>query len=127
MSKPARAGLFIYGKDFERLATFYEYVLGMSRLRATGEMVVLGSPDIQLIVHELPPEIAATVTISIPPVRRDSSLKFFFTVPSIAAAAAQAAAFGGKVLPEQWQGPGFRVVNALDPEGNVFHLRETAG
>jgi predicted enzyme related to lactoylglutathione lyase len=45
-------------------------------------------------------------------------------VPSISAAQEAAHALGGEVLPEQWQGPGFVVRNALDPEGNIFQVRE---
>jgi len=30
------------------------------------------------------------------------------------------------VFSEQWQGPGFVVCNAMDPEGNVFQVREQA-
>lgn len=127
MSGPASAGLFIYAKDVSRLAGFYESLLGMSRAHATAELVVLRSADIQLIVHAIPAAIAASVSIATPPLKReDAALKFFFTVPSLAEAAAKAPALGGEVLPEQWQGPGFRVCNAVDPEGNIFQLRERA-
>jgi predicted enzyme related to lactoylglutathione lyase len=127
MSGPARAGLFLYAKDLQRLAGFYEAVLGMSQAHASEDIVVLNSPDIQLIVHAIPPAIAETITITIPPERReDSAMKFFFTVPSIATAAAIAANLGGEVFPEQWSGRGFHVRNAVDPEGNVFQVRECA-
>lgn len=99
----------------------------MSRVHSAGDLVVLGSPDIQLTLHAIPTEIAASIAISSPPEKReDAALKFFFTVPSLAEAVARAPALGGEVLPEQWQGPGFRVCNAVDPEGNIFQLRETA-
>ena len=127
MSGPARAGLFIYAKDLPRLAGFYQSLLGMSRVRTTPDLVVLHSPDIQLTLHAIPAAIAATISMSSPPARReDAALKFFFTVPSIAEAAANAPALGGEVLPDQWQGPGFRVCNAVDPEGNIFQVRESA-
>jgi len=121
MSGPAQAGLFIYAKDLPRLAGFYESLLGMSRVRATSDLVVLRSPDIQLTLHATPPAVAASISISSPPEKReDAALKFFFTVPSIAEAAESAPALGGELLPEQWQGPWFRVCNAVDPEGNIF-------
>lgn len=127
MSGPARAGLFIYAKDLPRLARFYETLLGMTRTRATEDLVVLGSPDMQLTLHAMPSAIAAALSITVPPAKRDdAALKFFFTVASLAEAASKAPALGGEVLPEQWQGPGFRVRNAVDPEGNIFQLRETA-
>lgn len=128
MSGPARAGLFIYAKDLSRLAAFYESLLGMSRVHSTADLVVLRSPDIQLTLHAIPAAIAASIGISTPPEKReDAALKFFFTVPSIEEAAASAPAFGGEVLKtEQWQGLGFRACNAVDPEGNIFQVRESA-
>lgn len=125
MSGPARAGLFIYAKDLPRLADFYESLLGMSRVHGTAELVILRSPDIQLTLHAIPAAIAASISISSPPELRDNAaLKFFFTVQSIPEAAEKAAALGGFVQPEQWQGPGFRACNAVDPEGNIFQVRD---
>ena len=127
MSGPARAGLFIYAKDLSRLADFYESLLGMSRVHSAPDLVVLRSPDIQLTLHAIPATIAASISISSPPEKReDAALKFFFTVPSITEAVAKAPALGGEVLPEQWQGPWFCVCNAVDPEGNIFQVRESA-
>lgn len=127
MSGPAQSGLFIYAKDLGRVVAFYESILGMSRLRATEELVVLQGQNIQVIVHATPPQIASTIQISSPPQPRDNTaLKFFFTVPSIAAARDAATALGGQVFPELWQGPGFSVSNACDPEGNIFQVREPA-
>jgi predicted enzyme related to lactoylglutathione lyase len=126
MSGPAKAGLFLYAKDLARLAGFYESVLGMTRIHASDELVVLLSPDIQLVVHAIPPQIAQTITITSPPQRRANvALKFFFTVASLGAAEEAARGLGGEVDAEEWQGPGFRVRNACDPEGNVFQLRES--
>ena len=34
------------------------------------------------------------------------------------------AAHGGQLWEQSWLGPGFRVCNAMDPEGNLFQLRE---
>jgi predicted enzyme related to lactoylglutathione lyase len=126
MPGPARAGLFVYAKDAERLATFYASVAGMVRLHATDELIVLDSADIQLLVHRIPAAIAAGIEITSPPQRReDTALKFFFTVPSIEAAKATATRLGGDVSGERWNGPGFVVCNAYDPEGNIFQVRET--
>jgi catechol 2,3-dioxygenase-like lactoylglutathione lyase family enzyme len=127
MPGPARAGALIYAKDLERLASFYERLLPMARLHTSDELVVLESPDIQLLVHAIPPHIASTVHIESPPRRREqTAIKLFFTVSSIAAARTTASALGGEVYTEQWQGPGFRACNACDPEGNVFQVRENA-
>lgn len=128
MSGPARAGLFVYAQDVERLAAFYASLLGMTRRHATPQMAVLASPDLQLVVHAMPPERAAQVAITTPPVPRDdAAFKFFHTVPSLEQARETAAALGGAVWPEQYPGPGFIVCNAVDPEGNIFQVRETVG
>lgn len=87
----------------------------------------LESPDFQMVVHAIPPHIASTIVISSPPVRREqTAIKLFFTVSSLSEARATAAKLGGEVFSEQWNGPGFRVCNACDPEGNIFQVRETA-
>ncbi|WP_299491784.1 VOC family protein [Acaryochloris sp. IP29b_bin.137] len=125
MPGPAKAGLFIYAKDFNRLARFYESILMLSFIHQSDEFIILQSPDIQLNIHAMPQHIADSITISSPPVHREqSALKFFFTVPSISAARNVAAEWGGEVFTEQWSGPGFHVCNACDPEGNIFQVRE---
>ncbi|HET8707988.1 MAG TPA: VOC family protein [Pseudomonadales bacterium] len=125
MSGPARAGLFIYASDMTRLAEFYSRVLNMRTLHQTPELTVLQTDDVQLVVHAIPAQFAQDIRISSPPqLREQTALKFFFTVPSIAQAQAMAEKLGGGVKAEIWTAPQFRVVNAFDPEGNIFHLRE---
>lgn len=126
MSGPARSGLFLYAKDLQRVARFYESVLGMRRLNESADLIVLDSEGTQLVVHEIPRDIAATITITSPPHKRENTaLKFFFTVPSIEGARSTASALGGEVYAERWNGPGFVVCNACDPEGNIFQVRES--
>ncbi len=128
MSGPARNGLFLYAKDLERLAGFYQTLLAMVSVHATPELVVLQLPasDMQMVIHAIPEPIAATITIATPPLRRENTaLKFFLTVPSLTAAEQLVSSLGGELYPERWQGPGFIVANACDPEGNVFQLRQS--
>ena len=125
MAGPARAGLFIYARNLAALAGFYEKLLGLARVRSTDELVILSSADLQIVVHALPDHVAGEADTSLPPVLRDmAAFKFFYTVPSLAQAQAMAGSLGGQVLPEQWRGPNFIVRNAVDPEGNIFQLRE---
>lgn len=127
MTGPARAGLFIYAHDLPRLADFYQTLLSMNRVHASAERVILSSPDLQIVVHALPASLTASLTLAVPAVRREeAAYKFFVTVASLSDAAQCAAALGGEVLAERWQGPGFTVCNAVDPEGNIFQLRESA-
>lgn len=128
MAGPANEGVFVYAKDLARIAGFYASVLGLARVHATSDLVVLDGRSMQLIVHATPAAIAASIHIASPPLRRENTaLKFFFTVPSLTEARERASALGGEVLEPIWTGPGFRVCNAVDPEGNVFQLREPAG
>lgn len=127
MSQAASSGLFIYAKDLERVAAFYQRVLGMQAIHSSKELVVLNAAALQLVIHAVPEAIATSITIADPPNRRENTaLKFFFTVPSIAQLVELAAALGGEILPAQWRGPGFVACNAVDPEGNVSQLRERA-
>lgn len=54
MPGPARAGLFLYALDPERVAAFYTVLANMVRLHATAELIILESPDIQLLVQRIP-------------------------------------------------------------------------
>lgn len=124
---PSRHGLFIYAVDAERLAAFYEALLGLRRVHASPQVIVLGLPDsdLQLVVHPIPPAIAATIEIRSPPEpREDTALKFFFTVTSLDTARALAAGLGGCVEEHAWPGTGFVMCRGWDPEGNIFQLRE---
>ena len=127
MSGPADSGLFIYAKDIPRVAPFYEFILGMTRRHTTSHLVVLSANGLQLVIHALEPENAGAAAVSGPPVPRDNAaLKFFFTIPSLASARGMAPSLGGMVLAHEYLGSGFRASNAVDPEGNIFHVRESA-
>ncbi|HEY1091342.1 MAG TPA: VOC family protein [Burkholderiaceae bacterium] len=128
MPGPARAGALIYAKDLERLSAFYQQVLGMRLLHADAEHHVIESADMQLIVHAIPSHIASTFTIASPPEPREAqAIKLFFTVQSLASAADVASAHGGALFGQGYAGPGFKVRNGYDPEGNIFQVREAAG
>ncbi|MFO1494595.1 MAG: VOC family protein [Lysobacterales bacterium] len=125
MSGPARFGALIYAKDLARLSDFYRLVLDMRLLKGNEDLHVLASADAQLLIHAIPEHIASTFTISTPPVpREDVALKLFFSVPNMRDAIATISRLGGSVWPEEWRGPGFNVRNAVDPEGNIFQIRE---
>lgn len=125
MPGPTRAGALIYAKDLERLSSFYQQLLGMRLLHADREHHVIESADMQLIIHAMPPSIAATVSITVPPEPRTAqAIKLFFTVTGLADAATAASALGGSLFGPEYAGPGFKVRNGCDPEGNIFQVRE---
>lgn len=127
MSGPASAGLFVYAKSLATMVAFYETLLAMTRVHASDDLVVLQSPDFQLVLHAIPRHIADDIVIEVPPQpREDAALKFFFTVPSLDVARAMAPGLGGVVMADAWRGGGFVACNACDPEGNLFQLREVS-
>lgn len=119
----------MYAQAVDRLARFYEQVLGAGVSHREPTHSVLRGAGIELVLHALPPEWADAVHITTPPqVREDTPIKPVFTVASLAQARAHAAACGGQVLPaeREWRWGAWRVCNAIDPEGNVIQLREPA-
>lgn len=126
MPGPARAGALVYAKDLERLSGFYQRLLGMRLLHADAEHQVIESADLQLIIHAIPPQIAAGIAIASPPEpRAGQAIKLFFTVPSLANAETTAISLGGSLFGPEYAGPGFTVRNVYDPEGNIFQVRES--
>lgn len=126
MSGPARAGALIYALDLSRVAAFYQRLLSMRLLHADEQHQVLASADFQLIIHAIPAEYAVNVVIDTPPLpRTEQAIKLFFTVDSLDIAEKLAVSLGGALHEPRWSGPGFCVRNGHDPEGNIFHLRES--
>ena len=66
MTGPARAGVLIYAKDLNRLSRFYQTLLSMRVLKTSDELRVIASEDSQLLIHAIPPHIAATIAIATP-------------------------------------------------------------
>lgn len=58
--------------------------------------------------------------------RENQAIKPFFTVENLAVAEAVVEGTGGRIWGPVWPGPGMKVRNVCDPEGNLVHLRETA-
>lgn len=124
MPGPARSGVLIYASNPESLSTFYQRVLGAREVHADSQHRVLSSADTQLIIEALPPQIASSIVIEAPPVpRQEQAIKPFFTVDDLSAAERLTEECGGRVLGPVWSGPGLRVRNVCDPEGNILHLR----
>jgi hypothetical protein len=127
MSNPIHAGAVIYAKNIIPVSAFYQQVPGLVIAHEEAEFVVLESPGFQLVIVDMPVEIATEIEITTPPVRReDTPIKLIFLVPSITAARSAALSLGGALNdPDQeWQFMDYLVCDGIDPEGNVFQLRE---
>jgi predicted enzyme related to lactoylglutathione lyase len=130
VSYESRAGAVLYAKDVNHVAAFYSAVLGFETAGRDEEHVLLESRAFQLVVLRIPSDIASTISIAVPPVRRaDSALKLVFFVPSIAQIRASAESRGGVLngTEKEWLFNGWKVCDGLDPEGNVIQFREPAG
>ena len=87
MSNAAPAGVFVFAKDLQRVAKFYEELLGLPAVRAERDHVVLASARYELAIHAIAQWIADTIKISVPPERRiETPIKLRFFVDGIAAA-----------------------------------------
>jgi predicted enzyme related to lactoylglutathione lyase len=125
MPVPAKSGVLFYAKNLKAVSAFYETLLNAKVLHADEMHRVLQSPDAQLIIHAIPPQYADDIVIAVPPMpREDQAIKPFFTVDCLDTTVAQVEALGGVVVGPIWPGPGMRVRNVCDPEGNIIHLRE---
>ncbi len=81
----------------------------------------------ELTIVQAPPNIADEIALADPPVSRVyTPLKLVFLVPSIESAAKVLNDHGGRIDRGQarWEMGDFYVQDAVDPEGNIFQLRE---
>jgi catechol 2,3-dioxygenase-like lactoylglutathione lyase family enzyme len=129
MTYKSRSGAVLYAKDINRVAAFYSAVLGLEEETRDADHVVLESPAFQLVVLQIPSDIASTIEITVPPKRRAmAAVKPVFFVASMADVRASVEAFGGVMnsSDKEWSFQGFKVCDGLDPEGNVIQFREHA-
>ena len=63
-TRDPKSGLVIYAKDLRRVAAFYAGLLGIAPAHADDVFVTLELPGLQLVVHQIPPHIAAGIVIA---------------------------------------------------------------
>ena len=117
----------IFAKDLPGMAAFYSEVLGMRRERQDENYAMLEQERFQLIVHRIPPQIAAGIEIAEPPVRREgAAVRLDFSVASVARSRLSARRLGGDIdeLPPAWAARSAGFYLGFDPEGNVFGISE---
>jgi catechol 2,3-dioxygenase-like lactoylglutathione lyase family enzyme len=117
----------LFAKDQAKLAGFYRDVLGMHVRASDAHHASLVCGGFELLIHQLPPETAASIAIAGPPLRRETgAIRLNFTVDDIGSARRAAAALGGQVddAAPAWAPSDARVRLGHDPEGNVFLVEE---
>jgi predicted enzyme related to lactoylglutathione lyase len=125
-----RSGAVIYVKDLDRMRSFYEACFRMEVADDAHEYCVLESESLTLSLVTVPDQMAATIVVSFPPVRREEvPTKLVFLVDSIDVLRTLFAEFGAVVDPatSQWEFRGGIHGDGVDPEGNVRQLVELVG
>ena len=122
-----RAVLFV--KDLGKAATFYIGALGMTRTAGDKDHAVLQCYGFELVVHQIPKQIADTIVIAQPPVRRVwGAIRLDFPVSSIDDSRRLARSLGGDVdeAPPPWADRNANLFFGYDPEGNQFGVSQRA-
>ncbi len=122
-------GAVLYAKDLRRVTDFYEHAIGLTLTENKDDHVVLERSDFQLVIVQIPIEIAAKIEISTPPDRRsDAAVKLVFYVSDIAAVREAAGSHGGALnaADHEWSFGDATLCDGLDPEGNVIQCRQRA-
>lgn len=129
MNSQQKPGAVLFAKDIVRVARFYAELVPMTATLTQPDLIVLESDHFQLVVHPIPKQIAKSIKIASPPVRRtDVPAKLIFPVADIAEVRARASALGGELNPpaKEFEARGFRACDGHDPEGNVVQFRQSA-
>ena len=120
-----RAVLFV--KDLERAAAFYIGALALTRLSGDKDHAVLECDGFELVVHQIPKQIADTIVVTQPPVRRVwGAIRLDFPVASIADSRKLARSLGGEIddAPPLWADSTTNLFFGHDPEGNQFGVSQ---
>lgn len=122
-------GLVVFAKNKPRVSAFYQQTLGLEVIESDRSHDLLCGHGIEVVVHTIPPAIAASIVIAEPPApREDTPLKPTFVVADLAAVRRAATATGGHLKPEAgaWRFRGHVVIDGWDPEGNVVQFKQPA-
>ena len=117
----------VYAKNLDRLVDFYGALGFKMDEGKPGDYAVLTAPQMELSIVQIPEHIASQIDLSNPPqVRERTPIKLVFVVSSINEALAATRVLGGRVKDgsKRWQFRGYVIQDAVDPEGNVYQLRE---
>jgi predicted enzyme related to lactoylglutathione lyase len=118
------SSLVVFSIDVQRLAAFYEMVLGAKpRQEPSGDIRLVSDRD-EVLIHSIPKKIAKGIAISSPPAPRENApLKPVFDVASLERSLESVEATGGVVTNRSFSLHGLTRHDVLDPDGNVIQLR----
>ena len=123
-------GAVLYAKDLEKLKAFYLAIGGELTDGIEGEFAAISNADTELIILQVPQNIASQIAIDDPPVVRSAiPLKAVFSTTSIANVLEKLPEIGGRPVPgmKQWKFRQYLVQDVVDAEGNVVQLWQPEG
>ena len=128
MTEPsARVSAVLFAKDARRVGTFYFEVFGFA-VRSSDEFHSrLDCGGFELLVHQIPEELARDVVVKSPPERRErGAIRLDYPVSNLANARRRAKQLGGRIDddPPAWAEGDTSFFLGFDPEGNVFGVSE---
>jgi predicted enzyme related to lactoylglutathione lyase len=126
--KSARVSAVLFAKDARRVATFYFEVFGFA-VRSSDEFHSrLDCGGFELLVHQIPEDLAKDITVTNPPARRErGAIRLDYPVDNLANARRRAKQLGGRIDddPPAWSEGDASFFLGFDPEGNVFGVSES--
>jgi len=117
-----RAMLFV--RDLGEMTAFYRDVIGFRPIDETArdDWIEFDAGGMPFALHAIPGHIASTISVSSPPVARESqNCKLIFAAEDPDREKTRLEAAGVTILRRSWGG-----WDAVDPEGNVFGVRAAA-
>lgn len=126
MSASNTLGAVLYAIDLHRVAKFYSKVLELPITELDDTHVRFAAQTFELVVLQMPADIAATMLPAAPSARRsNTAIKLVFHVANLNEVRETAAEWGGVVnaAETEWHFHGNTVCDGSDPEGNVIQFR----
>lgn len=122
-------GAVLFVKDLQRVAAFYANALMMRCSVSDKDHWRLECDGFELIVHQIPPHLAADIKIDTPPERRVwAAIRLDYPVADLGESRRIAQSLGGGIdaTPPEWADPHENFYYGYDPEGNQFGVSERA-
>jgi predicted enzyme related to lactoylglutathione lyase len=120
-------GIVLFAKNKKRVSAFYQETLRLHAVESQPSHDLLQGDTHEIVVHAIPRKIAAGITITRPPTRRESAaFKPTFVVASLEEVRSAAERTGGSLTPlsEAWHFRGCAVLDGWDPEGNRVQFKQ---
>jgi predicted enzyme related to lactoylglutathione lyase len=117
----------LFVKDLPTVAAFYSTALDMKVLVSDEHHARLDCLGFELVVHQIPRQIADGIAIERPPQRRTTgAIRLDYPVRDVAESRKRARSLGGDIdeAPPSWADRNAAFFFGYDPEGNQFGVSQ---